>query len=491
MPNVVFIDAPTTPQDRIGKLSQFIDLSRDRPHLGILLLAAVARESGWEVKVIDPYPFQWSDDEIARQVREFRADVIGISSHTLGIINANRLAGLLKSHLPRVPILIGGPHVTSAAKLTLQEFPHFDYAVVGEGEETLVELLPALQRDATGEELEKIDGIAFRARDRGVVLTPRRRYRMDLDTLPMPAWDLLPQYPFMYSPAVSFGSGTRLTGSLFSTRGCPWRCRFCDRGVFGDTLRTFSAAYVMKQVLHLYHEYGVREIMFGDDTLLADTQRMYELAELLIDAKLDLKWECMARVVDADEELYPLLKRSGCFEISYGIESADDRVSKLVSKPINQESVRRAIAITKQAGIKVRGYFIFGLPGETKETLATTSNFILTSGLDAAAIFACTPYPGSALFEMAPQYGSFERRWNKMNNVETVFVPHGLTAEYIEAMRLRTMKKFYLNPRYVFNWTRTLIREDGWKEIGRRSRVYARFFANAVGESLAGLGRGA
>jgi radical SAM superfamily enzyme YgiQ (UPF0313 family) len=295
----------------------------------------------------------------------------------------------------------------------------------------------------------------------------------------------------MYSPAVSFGSGTRLTGSLFSTRGCPWRCKFCDRGVFGDTLRTFSATYVMKQVMHLYHEYGVREIMFGDDTLLADKQRMYELAELLIDAKLDLKWECMARVVDADEKLYPLLRRSGCFEISYGIESADDRVSKLVFKPINQENIRRAISITKNAGIKVRGYFIFGLPGETKETLATTSNFILTSGLDAAAIFACTPYPGSALFAMAPQYGSFERRWNKMNNVETVFVPHGLTAEYIEAMRLRTMKKFYLNPRYVFNWTRTLIREDGWKEIGRRGRVYGRFFANAVGESLAGLGRGA
>lgn len=492
MPKIVFIDAPTTPQERIGKLSAIIDLSRDRPHLGILTLAALAREKKWGVAVIDPYPFQWSDEEIGRQVVEFGPDAVGISAHTLGIINGNRLAGVLKKKLPDIPIFIGGPHVTSAPVETLTEFPYYDIGVTGEAEETLLELLPLIERKQVAEEqLRNIDGLVFRSEEGRVIVNKRRSYMMNLDTLPMPAWDLLPQYPFLYTPSLASGAGSKATGSLFSTRGCPWRCKFCDRGVFGDTLRKFSAKYVMNQILHLYHVYGIREMMFGDDTLFVDKERMLKLSELILESGIHIRWECMSRVVDADEKLYQAVKRAGCFEVSYGIESADDRISQLIFKPINQRTIRRAIEITKKAGIRARGYFIFGLPGETKETLNTTRNFILNSGLDDVAIFACTPYPGSALYSMASEYGVFEKRWNKMNNVETVFVPHGLSVDYIEQMRMKTMRKFYLNPRFVYRWARNLVKESGWKELGRRGGLYTRFFANVLKEFAGGLGRGA
>jgi radical SAM superfamily enzyme YgiQ (UPF0313 family) len=490
MPGIVFIDAPTSPRERIGKLSKIIDLSRDRPHIGILTLAAVARERGWRTQVIDPYPFQWSDEEIRRQVLEFRPDVIGISSHTLGIVNGNRLAGVLKDVLPQVPILVGGPHVTSLPDQTLMEFPNYDIGVMGEAEEILLDLLELLPQQPSEEQLKGVEGISFRGKS-GIVVNPRRQYRLDLDSIPMPAWDLLPQFPFLYSPTLGSGAGTRPTGSLFTTRGCPWRCKFCDRGVFGDNLRKFSARKVMDQILHLYHEYDIRELMFGDDTLLVDKQRMMELSEMLIDAKLDLRWECMARVIDADLELYHAIKKAGCFEVSYGIESADDRISKLIFKPINQKTINRAIQITKEAGIRARGYFIFGLPGETEETLAVTSKFILTSGLDDVAIFSCTPYPGSALYQIASSYGTFEKAWNRMNNVETVFVPYGLTAERIESLRLKVMRKFYFNPRFVWAWSRRLVRENGWKELLGRGGLYARFFKNTLAEFVSGLGRAA
>ncbi|EKD42201.1 MAG: radical SAM protein, partial [uncultured bacterium] len=312
-----------------------------------------------------------------------------------------------------------------------------------------------------------------------------------LDSLPMPAWDLLPEYPFLYSPSLASGAGTKPTGSLFTTRGCPWRCKFCDRGVFGDNLRQFSAKYVMKQILHLYHTFGVRELMFGDDTLFVDKERMKELAQLMIDAKLNLRWECMSRVVDADPELYELVKQAGCFEVSYGIESADDRISQMIFKPINQKSIRLAIDITKQAGIRARGYFIFGLPGETSETLETTRRFILNSGLDDVAIFSCTPYPGSALYKMADQYGTFEPSWGNMNNVKTVFVPHGLTAEYIEKLRQKTMRQFYMNPKFLWKWGKRIIKDEGWSELKGRGGLYARFLTRFVTEALGGLGRGA
>ncbi|MBI2058377.1 MAG: radical SAM protein [Nitrospirae bacterium] len=491
MPKIIFIDAPTTPQERIGKLSRIINLSRDRPHLGILTLAAVARQNGWNAAVVDPYPFQWTDEAIATQVQEFGPDIIGISSHTLGVLNGNRLAGLLKERLPGVPILNGGPHATSAPADTLRECGNYDILVIGEGEETLLELLKALPGRPLEETLSSINGIAFRAADGRIVLSGHRDNTQPLDSLPMPAWDLLPQYPFLYSPSLSSGAGSRPTGSLFTTRGCPWNCTFCDRGVFGDRLRAFSARAVMDQVLHLYHVYGIRELMFGDDTLFVDRDRMFELAELLIGAKLDLRWECMARVVDANDKLYAAVKRSGCFEISYGIESAVDEVSQNVAKPLTRKIARRAVEITKKAGIRARGYFIFGLPGDTERTLQETGHFILHSGLDDAAIFACTPYPGSALYERAHEYGTFEKRWDKMNNVDIVFVPHGLTPEKIEAMRMAVMRKFYVNPRFMWNWGRRLVRDNGWAELGRRAGVYTRFFGHMLGEFVSGLGRGA
>lgn len=491
MPKIIFIDAPTSPEERIGAFSKVIDLSRDRPHLGILTLAAIAREQGWEVKVIDPYPFQWSDEEIARQAIEFKPDLIGISAHTLGIRNGHRVAVALKKSFPKIPILIGGPHVTSLAKETLVEFPAYNIAVTGEAEETLLELMEVLLKNPSDERLTTIDGIAFRNKDGAVIVNRRRRYKIDLDSLPMPAWDLLPEYPFLYTPSLGSGAGTKPTGSLFTTRGCPWRCKFCDRGVFGDNLRKFSAKYVMNQILHLYHQYGVRELMFGDDTLFVDKNRMKELAKMMIDAKLDLRWECMTRVVDADPELYEWVKRAGCFEVSYGIESADDNISQMIFKPINQKTIRRAIAVAKEAGIRVRGYFIFGLPGETKETLETTRDFILNSGLDDVAIFACTPYPGSALYAVAGQYGIFKPVWDNMNNVKTVFVPYGLTAEYIEKLRQKTMRQFYMNPKFLWKWGKRIVREEGWKELRGRGGLYARFLSRIVTETVAGLGRGA
>ncbi|MDH3974142.1 MAG: B12-binding domain-containing radical SAM protein [Deltaproteobacteria bacterium] len=491
MSAIVFIDAPTTPEERIGKLSGIVNLSRDRPHIGILILAAIARENGWKTSVIDPYPFQWSDDEIVAKVRPLKPDIIAISAHTLGIINADRLAALLKDVLPGTPVIIGGPHVTSVPFETLLEFHNFDVAVIGEAEDTLMELLDTLITKPTDENLGKVKGIAFRSASQKIVVNPRRPFKEDLDSLPMPAWDLLPEYPLRYSPSLATGSGTRLTGSLFTSRGCPWKCEFCDRGVFGSKYRTFSPKYIMRQILHLYHNYGVREIMFSDDVIFADKKRITDLARMLIEAKLDLRWECMARVIDADEKMYQLIRKSGCFEISYGIESAPDTVSKLISKPIKQDDVDKAIRITQRAGIRARGYFIFGLPGHTKETLELTSRYIMNSGLDDVAIFTCTPYPGSDLYSSAEKYGVFKRRFNRMNNIETIFVPYGLTEEYIESLRESTMRAFYLNSGFILKWTLRYIRENSWKELFRRSRMYTNFHKAILSEMVSGFGRGA
>ena len=153
-------------------------------------------------------------------------------------------------------------------------------------------------------------------------------------------------------------------------------------------MRAFSAEYMLEMVKYLYNKFGIKEIMFADDTMLAFRDRTMKLAESLAKENLNLQWECMARVSDADPELYKMLNKSGCFEISFGIESYSESVLKIVNKNITKELVNKAVQITKDAGIRTRGYFVFGLPGETKETLKESIYYILSGTLNDVAIFS-------------------------------------------------------------------------------------------------------
>lgn len=486
MKTVVFIDAPTTPEQRLGGFAKVIPLKQDRPHIGILTLAAVTRRAGYRTYVIDPYPYGWGNREIVSELKGMCPNVIGISAQTLGIINAGGLADAIKQTFPDVPIIIGGQHVTALSERTMQLFGSFDFGCIGEGEETILELLDIIFEDKNAAD---VLGIAYRDGD-SILVTPRRPYIKDLDSLPFPAWDLLPHYPENFFPFTG-GSRKRPIGSLFSTRGCPWKCIFCDRAVFGEEMRSFSAEYVMEMVKILYERHGIREIMFADDTMLAFRERTLEFAELLARANMNLRWECMARVIDADSELYTALKKSGCFEISFGIESASEKVSTTACKHLTREMIDRAVSITKEAGIRVRGYFIFGLPGETKETLRESVDYILNGTLDDVAIFSCTPHPGSWLYGQTKKYGSFDEKWDKMNHLSTLFVPHNLKAEEIDNARLNTLKKFYLRPRYIYRSMQRMVREGSYSELFLRGMGYVKVLGNLLKSEMASLGRGA
>lgn len=417
------------------------------PNLGLLMLAASARGAGHEPRVLDAGASGLSQEEFVRRAVAFAPAVVGLTTTTLEVGAAARVAAELKIALPGVLILLGGPHVSAAPDETMQRFPAFDIAVLGEGEATLTELLAVM---AAGGDIAAVTGMVIR---HGEALrhTGVRPYIADLDQLPLPAWDLLEGFPRHFSPP-AFKTRKLPAASLVTSRGCPNRCIFCDRSVFGSSCHGYSADYVIRMILELYHRYGVREIAFEDDTFVTFKGRLVEICQRLIALKLDLSWSCLGRVNQVTAETLALMKQAGCWQISFGIESGSQEILKTIRKNVTIEQIRQAMVLCHRAGILSKGFFIVGHPGETKETLRATIDLALELPLNDISVNMLTPFPGTELYERAAEFGIFDPDWAKMNMLNTVFVPHGLQEEDLALAQKELLRRFYLRPRVVANY---------------------------------------
>jgi radical SAM superfamily enzyme YgiQ (UPF0313 family) len=349
--------------------------------------------------------------------------------------------------------MVGGCHVTALPADTLAECPSFDLAVLGEGEDTLRELLQRFEADGPP---PAVPGTATRE---GTTLRvqPPRPLVEPLDRLPRPAWDLLPGFPHSFRPSPARVL-RRPCASVVLTRGCPNQCTFCDRSVFGHRCRSYSPAYAVELVQELRERFGVRELLIEDDTFVLVRKHVVAFCELLLSRQVDVTWSCLGRADRVDPELLRLLRRAGCWHISYGIESGDEGILKAMHKRLDLEQLRQAVGWSRAAGLRTKGFFIVGFPGETPDTLRRTRAFARTLPLDDISVMQMTPFPGSELYAMADRYGTFERDWRRMNVVNTVFVPHGFTAAELEAARARMLREFYLRPGVLARYAAHVLR---------------------------------
>ncbi len=449
MLKVLFTTPPLSLEKRYGSLAGGGSSS---PSLGILMLAAVARSHGFDSAVIDASALELSGQELLHRITMFAPDIIGISSTTLAIGNANALAAAVKRQFPSIITVVGGPHATAIPVETLEHFSALDIAVVGEGEETIVELLAAFHNNTP---LASVSGIVYRE---GNVLhtTGRRQLISNLDILPFPAWDLLEGFPEKYLPA-PFKVRNLPAATLVTSRGCPNSCIFCDRSVFGTACHAFSAEYIVKQMADLHQRYGIREFSFEDDTFITFKKRLTSICLQLLSLKLNVTWTCLGRVNHITAENLALMRRAGCWQISFGIESGSQKILDIVNKGITLAQVRQAVRLCRDAGIKAKGFFIMGHPGETAETLRKSRDFALELPLNDISVSLMTPFPGSELYDRAAEFGTFDTNWENMNLLNAVFVPHGLTRENLENAQKELIKSFYLRPRVVFDYIMRLL----------------------------------
>jgi radical SAM superfamily enzyme YgiQ (UPF0313 family) len=441
---LVLTSAPVSLTERYGRFAQ---AASTEPSYGLVCLAAVAQATAKaEVAIVEAAAADLTVAAARNAILALHPDAVGLSATTAGIVAAGALARELKAARPNVLTLLGGCHVTALPEETLREFTAFDLGVVGEGEATLADILDHLADHRP--QPWAILGTVARAPDGRIVRHPPRPLIPDLDTLPIPVWSLLRGFPRAFHP-----SPARVKrwpcASVVLTRGCPNDCVFCDRSVFGHRCRAYSPAYAVHLMSDLRCQHGVREVLIEDDTFVISKARVREFCERLIGERVDVTWSCLGRADCVDLDLLRLMRRAGCWHVGYGIESGDPGILGAMRKRLDLEEIRRAVGWSREAGLRTKGFFIVGFPGETPESLRRTQEFALSLPLDDITVTQMTPFPGSELYAIADRYGAFERDWRKMNALETVFVPRGLTRADLEQARVRMLRAFYLRPSVI------------------------------------------
>jgi radical SAM superfamily enzyme YgiQ (UPF0313 family) len=447
--DLLLINPPITLEERYGS---FASVGSQAPPLGLCYLAASTKKSGYTTRIIDAPALGLDLTQTVREILKSNAELIGLTASTVSIPRASELAKALKESGVTSPLIIGGPHVSSLPKETLAEFKEFDIGVINEGEFTIPEIVACHKGEGT---IAEVAGIVYR-KEGEMVCSPARGNIEDLDSLPFPAWDLLPHLPTNYKPSPH--SYFKLpSSSLLTSRGCNGTCTFCARPFMGEKYRAHSADYTVGMIDHLVKRYGIRDIMFYDDNFLLDKKRVEKICESLLKKEYKISWSCLARPEIVSDDLFTLIRRAGCWQIAYGIESGDQTILNAIKKRVTVERIEEVIRKTNQAGIHSRGYFMIGSPGETRETIEKTTRFITTSGLKDFHVTFCTPMPGAELFTTASQYGEFERDWKKLGFWDPVFIPRGLTKKELIESHRRMYRKFYLRPSILLRYVVKLL----------------------------------
>ena len=316
-----------------------------------------------------------------------------------------------------------------------------DFVIRGEGEETLNELI-------SGKEIAKISGLSYKIGNK-IIHNQSRPVVQDMDTLPIPAYHLLPIKK--YFPAK--GSYKRLPAmGMMTSRGCPGRCTFCMGNYLGDKIRVRSAEKIFEEILLLHNKYGIKEISFYDDTFTTRKENVKKLCEKIISEKLDISWSCFARVDFVDEDLLKIMKLAGCHQIMYGVESGDEEILKNIHKKISFEKVEKIVKITKKLGIEVRAAFMFGNPGETIETMQKTIDYAIKLKPDVVIFNITTPYPGTEMFKWAKEKGILiTENWNEYDLSKPIMNLPTVKPEDVIKYYNKAYKDFYIRPGYLLN----------------------------------------
>ena len=412
------------------------------PPIGMSYVAGyLVERTNHDVKILDAVAERLGYDEIEKRVLELKPDIVGTSVFTPTFYGNLFLARLVKRILPDCYVCMGGiKHVEMFLDETLSH-PEIDFVVRGEGEEIFSNLLNALENK---EPLHLVDGISYV--DNGAVVSPGKPgYIEKLDSFPMPAFDLLPLH--LYNNKI--GSGKR-TGTISTSRGCPYDCVFCDRPY--RSFRQYSIGRVLEEVEY-HHKQGIREFMIFDDMFNITPKRAMEVSDALAEHYPDITWCFRGRADRINEELVDSLKRSHCYQVMFGLEVTTDEHLVAIKKKITIEKFLNGINMCKKAGIKTSANFIMGFPfHKTRQDIEQMSRFSRECGIDYAQFNILLPYAGTESYKQGVERKIIPADWwsNYIKNPEpNAYIPiwdeHLSRRELSELLKM-SYQKFYFSP---------------------------------------------
>ncbi len=363
------------------------------PPLGLAFLAAVLEAAGIEVQILDLVVYPYSKERLARTLKAFDPQFVGATAVTMNFEHAAGVLRDVKAIAPNILTVMGGPHVTFCASDTLQSCPEIDFIVMGEGEETLVELVMALQQ---GENPGNIKGLAYQDHG-GIILTPPRDLIQNIDALPEPARHLIPlgRYRALGLPI-----------SMTTSRGCPFQCIFCvGRKMVGAKVRYRNPKKVVDELAYL-STLGFHQINIADDLFTASKKHCMAVCDEILQRQLKIQWTSFARVDTVSRPALEKMKQAGCTAVSFGVESGSPEILTTIKKGITLNQVIDAVSMCNDVGVTPQASFILGLPGETLQTLQQTVAFAkrLKSMGVLHGYHLLAPFPGTDVRENSQSY---------------------------------------------------------------------------------------
>jgi radical SAM superfamily enzyme YgiQ (UPF0313 family) len=419
-----------------------------QPSLGLGYLAAAVR-AGREVKILDCIKERISPDKLGKVIKSFKPDVLGLQCYTFDLNFVDRALRAAKAYDKGIVTIVGGPHPSAAAVDMMNRFgDELDYSFAGEAEVGLTKLLSSLENGKR--EFEAVPGLVWR--ENGSIRSNPKSVLEDLDSIAMPAWDLIEPENYPESQHGAFFRQFPIA-PIMVTRGCPFPCTFCAGGaITGKKVRRRSIDNVLKELTYLNKERGIREFHIVDDNFTMDMAYAKEFLKRLKMLNLGMTWAVPNGVrMDAlDEELLELMKETGLYIISLGIESGSDRVLKDMKKHLTVAKIRECVGMINKSGIGVSGFFILGFPGETVESIKDTIKFSQELGLVRANFFTYLPFPGSESYERLKAANELEGiDWDRFYFMTASYTPKGLTKKNLRNLQRLAFAKFYLRPRIM------------------------------------------
>ncbi|WP_163335678.1 B12-binding domain-containing radical SAM protein [Desulfopila sp. IMCC35008] len=449
-------------------------LANVMPPLGLASISAYLLENGFDNDIVDCYAHPDSDGMIREYLSRFMPGYIGFSCTTSTFLDGIRLAEMAKKVVPGIRTIFGGVHMSALQKELLVAYPVIDFGVVGEGEQTLLELLSAQEGACTD-----VEGLVLRNADGDPVYTGRRKNLLDLNELPFPAYHKLVGYPEVYSLPI-FNYPTVPNGSCLSSRGCPYACSYCDRSVFNRTFRYNSADYLYRHMAYLKDTYNLKHLNFYDDQFTFNRQRVVDFCSMIEEKPLGMTFNCAARAEHLDAELLYLMKKAGCWMISLGIETGDEQLLARHRQNPDLAMMRDKIELIKKAGIRVKGLLMMGLPGETEESIEKSRNYVYSLPIDDFNLAKFTPFPGSPIYEQIRNgedvSGDFDEDWEKMDCMQFRFVPQGMTQDRLDELFIDFYKKHFQRPSVLWGYVTMLWKSpDSWYRFMKSLTGFLRY----------------
>jgi len=412
------------------------------PPMGLAYLAAVVRDYGYPTMIFDANIEAESQKKLKQILAEFKPTIVGLSFTSVLADSAKQTAVLVKEINPEIKVIAGGYHPTVKPEEVIAD-PNFDVVFVGEAEISLIEWLRHLEGGA--DNWQEINGLVFRHQG-GVIKTAPRELIPNLDTLPFPAYDLLPIERYSTLSTIR-----RPYVTFIRSRGCPFQCIFCGvQKMFGRRYRCQSPEKTISDIDLLVKNFGVKEISFRDSDFLINKDNVEKFCQLMIDRHYDLVWTCNARVDMINDKILLLMKKAGCHLVTFGVESGSQEILDQLKKGITVAQIEAAAAAAKKVKMKFTFDIILGGIGETPDSIAETNRLLKKLNPDYVAFNYLTAFPGSELYDEALKSHWFiEGKTNDYSYENLNLNATKMTNQELAQVLRRSLASFYFRPRYI------------------------------------------